>query len=186
MRISPVIARTVLAVLILVTSCPGTFAQSETFLRRAESGDLLAIGNLARFYRHKGELEKAARWFRRGAELGDDDLQISLAWLYVTGRGVPRDEREAFRWYSEAARNFNEYAYFALAELYAAGKGTDRDLVEALAHLDIALIVLNKSQIGLHEKAHALKTEIERELSQQQVEQARRRASQLRPDVFRR
>ena len=42
--------RTIAAVLILIAVCPAARGQSEEQLRKAESGDLFAIGNIANFY----------------------------------------------------------------------------------------------------------------------------------------
>ena len=147
---------------------------------------MVAAGSLARHYLHVKDIQEAIRWFRRAAELGDADAQGQLGRFYLEGQGVPRDEREAFHWYSTAAKNYNPYAYVVLARLYLHGTGTERDLVTALANADIALKVLNNSETYELERAKALKSAIAAQLSSDQIQQARQRARELRPDVMQR
>ena len=156
----------------------------EWYHRAAEKGNLQAIRHLARAYQYdEKNYEEADRWLRRGAELGDQDMQISLAWRYLHGRGVPKDEREAFRWYLAATRSFSSYAYLATAEMYAAGQGTERDPVEAYAQLEIALKVLTSSETQDLERAHSLQRQLAQELSPEQIREAHRRAHERRPDM---
>ncbi|MDH3673566.1 MAG: sel1 repeat family protein [Gammaproteobacteria bacterium] len=56
------------------------------------------------------DLAKAARWYRRAAELGYADAQNDLAKLYEDGRGVPQDNVQAYVWYSLAADHGNSRA----------------------------------------------------------------------------
>jgi TPR repeat protein len=45
------------------------------------------------------DLEEAARWYLKAAELGYPDAQNDLAKLYDDGRGVARDNVRAYLWY---------------------------------------------------------------------------------------
>jgi TPR repeat protein len=127
--------------------------------------------------------EESDRRYRRGAELGDQDMQVTLAWRYLHGQGFPKDEREAFRWYLAAANGGNSYAYLATAQMYAVGKGTERDLVEAYAQLEIALKVLSISETQYLKEARALQGQLAQELSPEQIREAHRRAHKRRPDM---
>lgn len=78
-------------------------------LRAAEKGDLLAMGNLAWFYReglgtNKNDL-RAAYWAHKGCQgvPGPARNQNEMGYLYESGRGVSRDLREAARWYELSA-----------------------------------------------------------------------------------
>src|SRR5262245_40268904 len=90
--------------------------------RAAEKGNKWAIGSLASMHLMDKEDEKAAYWYRRGAELGYPESQASLASLLLQGRGVATNEEEAVRLYKAAAAQGYPYAYFPLAQLYAAGR----------------------------------------------------------------
>jgi TPR repeat protein len=56
------------------------------------------------------DLAKAAKLYRRAAELGYADAQNDLAKLYDDGRGVPQDNVQAYVWYSLAADRGNSRA----------------------------------------------------------------------------
>ncbi len=48
-------------------------------------------------------METAADWYRKAAELGVADAQYRLGTLYQEGSGVPQDMESAYGWYSVAA-----------------------------------------------------------------------------------
>lgn len=57
--------------------------------------------------------EKAAEWYRWGAEKGDAGAAYLLADAYLNGNGVKRDKAEAARWYEAAAAGEGEEAAMA-------------------------------------------------------------------------
>jgi len=78
-------------------------------LKAAEHKDLLAMGNLAWFYRDglgvgKNDL-RAAYWAHKGCQStpGVARNQNEMGYLYESGRGVSRDLHEAARWYEMSA-----------------------------------------------------------------------------------
>ena len=62
------------------------------------------------YYRGVKDYKKAAKWFRKAAEQGDADAQFELSWMYYKGRGVPKNDVEAYAWYLLAEANGNERA----------------------------------------------------------------------------
>lgn len=58
----------------------------------------------------KGDNETALQVFRPLAEGGDKDAQYQLGYMYQTGTGVAKDEREALRWYEMAAKQGHDGA----------------------------------------------------------------------------
>ena len=50
-----------------------------------------------------GQYAQAALWYRKAAEQGNADAQLSLGYLYDDGQGVPQDYAEAYFWYYLAA-----------------------------------------------------------------------------------
>jgi localization factor PodJL len=101
--------------------------------RAAEAGDRVAMYNLALFLIDAGGTDaEAAGWFRRAAERGVVDAQYNLGLLYAAGRGVERNQREAYRWFSVAANAGDVAAREKQVELEsrlqpAERSGLDRD-----------------------------------------------------------
>jgi TPR repeat protein len=186
-RIVPILAKLAVAAIVLGSDVSAIRAQIPDELRRAaESGDRVAIDSLATAYLFRENFEEAARWYRRGAELGYQNSQVNYAWMLLKGRGIARDESEAFRWFLAAANSGHPYSYLATAEMYATGKGTERDPIEALAQVEIALKVLQTSETQNLETARTLRSQLAAELAPPQIEEALRRAREKRPDVMKR
>lgn len=83
----------------------------------------------ARFTDGRGvtvDLERAASWYQRAADLGHAPSQYRIANLYEKGSGVERDLAAAKKWYQMAAEQGNASAMHNLAVLYAtAGPAPD-------------------------------------------------------------
>eukprot|EP00741_Cyanophora_paradoxa_P011722 tig00020563_g11326.t1 len=62
---------------------------------------------------------EAARWYRKGAEMGYSVSQFNLGVLYEYGQGVPIDLAVARTWYEKAAKQDLPMATSALARLSA-------------------------------------------------------------------
>ena len=92
---------------------------------------------------HAG-LDEAWRAFSRGdyqvafaellplAEQNDANAQFSIAFLYMSGRGVSQDPSEAVKWYRRSAEQGNLSAQTNLGVLYETGQGVEKDFAEAL------------------------------------------------------
>lgn len=105
--------------------------QSQAFrltLRAAESGDHLAMANLAWLYREGlGERKnnlRAAHWARQGAGSVPPlpRAQNELGYCYEAGLGVSQDQTEAARWYEGAAKQSYGPGRANAARLKAKGK----------------------------------------------------------------
>lgn len=70
---------------------------------------------------------------------GDAKSQASLGFLYYTGKGVQRDNRQSLTWFRLAAEAGQPTAQYYLGVQYFYGLGTDRDFAEAYSWCDIAL-----------------------------------------------
>ncbi len=68
---------------------------------------------------------------RRAAEAGDEHAQVTLGWIYSSGKGVPVDKAKAARWYRLAAEKGNLKAQVALGWMYYDGEGCGRNLEES-------------------------------------------------------
>ena len=74
-----------------------------------------------------GDYATALRELKPLAEHGDVDAQYYLAWMYVSGKGVPQDYETGIKLLKLAAENGNHYAQYDLGGLYNKGKGVKRD-----------------------------------------------------------
>lgn len=67
------------------------------------------------------------------ANIGSNDIKLTLAYKFLYGRDIPADAEEAAFWMQKAVDNGDAEAQFALAELYEQGVGVDIDKNKALA-----------------------------------------------------
>lgn len=74
----------------------------------------------------------AVKWYAKGAELGNEDAQSSLAQMYQYGKGVETNLAKAIEWYTKAAEKGNEIALFELGEIYQYGHGVEVDYTKAV------------------------------------------------------
>ncbi len=101
----------------------------------ADAGDIEAIDELAMMYLNgdgaEADPEKAAYWFRKGAEEGSELHMFNMGLFYAKGFGVPRDFALAAEWMQKAADEGDEDApaeaerYRAVAELQKKAEAGD-------------------------------------------------------------
>ncbi|MDH5538254.1 MAG: sel1 repeat family protein [Rhizobacter sp.] len=65
--------------------------------------------------------EAAARLYRQAAAQGDAEAQAALASLYLTGRGIAKDEKQALLYFSKAAESGHALAIQVLADAHLSG-----------------------------------------------------------------
>jgi hypothetical protein len=83
--------------------------------------------------------EKAAELYLYAASyFGDSNAQYSLAQLYLKGRGVDRDERQAARWFNLAAEKGHAGAQALLGTMLLNGQGVPRERARGLMWLMLA------------------------------------------------
>lgn len=74
-----------------------------------------------------------------GADRGSIPQEIELGAAYFTGRGVPRDEKQAAYWYEKAANSGNPDAQLQIGYFYQAGIGVTRDPARAVRWFERAV-----------------------------------------------
>ena len=119
----------------------------------------------------------ALKWYTRAAEQDLTWAQFNLGTLYDKGLGVPQNFKEAFKWYYRAADAGDPNAQFNVAMMHFDGQGAKLDLVQALKW---AVLASSKGHKGAEELRRAL-TESDKRLTQEQITQAQREASEFRP-----
>lgn len=86
------------------------------------------------FYGFNGvsqDYAKAAKYYRKAAELGDGDAQMRLGYCYAAGEGVEKDYTEAVKWFCKSAEQEYSYAQFNMGWAYEFGQGVEKNLSEA-------------------------------------------------------
>jgi len=81
---------------------------------------------------------EAVKWFRRAADQGFAQAQVSLGGMYIDGKGVAQDNSEAVNWYRKAAEQGYADAQHRLGKSYAVGIGLPKDFVQAHMWFDLA------------------------------------------------
>ena len=121
------------------------------------------------------QFKKAFEIWQPLAEQGDAKSQSSIAYLYLRGLGVERDNASAAEWYGKAAAQGRPEAMYFLGTLYLMGHGVPRDYVRAYVSCDNA--VAHGIAEGLHCRAAA-----SRAMDEKQTEEAYHLASEVQED----
>ena len=80
----------------------------------------------------RGDFQAAFNELLPLAEQEDANAQFSIAFLYMSGKGVNQDTTEAVKWYRRSAEQGNLSAQTNLGVLYETGQGVDKDFSEAI------------------------------------------------------
>lgn len=128
-------------VLLEQTAVPGRATHADRIAKlqqSAQRGDDRAQHLLGKLYlagsgiELEQDLVQAAYWTERAAHAGNAGAQETLAGLYATGAGVPRDSILAAHWWRRAADQGRASAQFNLGLQYATGNGVPSDADEAV------------------------------------------------------
>lgn len=93
--------------------------------------------------------------------------------MYLRGEGVPQDNGAAFLWFQKAAAQGHTGARIKLGYMYAEGRGTRKDPEAAYSWITAAAMAGDP-------RGRDLLHSLERVLNEQQIGEARERASRLR------
>ncbi|MBT8147913.1 MAG: sel1 repeat family protein [Gammaproteobacteria bacterium] len=149
----------------------------QEFTVAAEEGLVVAQYNLAILYFSgrgvEQNFDEAFRWTVAAAEQGHTQAQFNLGALYYQGQGTRRDRETALEWYIKAGNADYTPAQYNIGEMYFHGDGIDKDLIRAHAWISRAL----ENQ---HETAAGLLEEIEDDMSESQLRDARRMLARLK------
>jgi len=93
------------------------------------------LGLVYEFGSSPSDYKEALRWYKKGAELGDEEAEYNTCRLTIHGLGGPRDYSEALHWCSEAADGSTSYTsswgQYGLGRIYEDGSGVPRDYSQA-------------------------------------------------------
>lgn len=144
----------------------------------ADAGDPVAAVKLARIHLDgigaPKDFQKAIDLYRVAADRGDIDAQFALGKILFNGVGdVVRQPEAAIPYLARAARAGHPRAQVLMGLAHARGKGIEKDRVVAYAWLHLA------REQGIP-NAPVLIAEIEGDMSDDQINRARRHADRLR------
>lgn len=101
-------------------------------MKQAKAGNASAMYEVGRMYElgrgTKPDKEKAAKWYERATEKGQNNARAELGVLYASGQGVKRDLNKAYQLLDVAAKNGSATAQYYLGRLFENGKGVKRNI----------------------------------------------------------
>ncbi len=105
----------------------------DAFTERMTPGEINELGD-DYFYGRNGkqvDYDKAAKYFRMAAKLGDSDGQCNMGYMYINGFGVKQSNAKGAEWYTKSARQGNAEAQHNLGIIYENGRGVKQDYIKA-------------------------------------------------------
>jgi len=78
------------------------------------------------------DYEKAFYWWKKAAEQGNPDAQISMGFCYYGGKGIEQSNSKAFYWWKKAAEQGNPEAQVQLGLCYSGGIGVEKSKSKAI------------------------------------------------------
>lgn len=79
-----------------------------------------------------GDYEKAAKFLKESAIMGDPEAQFMLGRMFYEGQIFKQDYVEAVKWYRKSAEQGNNWGLIFLGEMYEKGEGVEKDFAEAI------------------------------------------------------
>ncbi|MCV0368706.1 MULTISPECIES: tetratricopeptide repeat protein [Filomicrobium] len=147
----------------------------------AAKGEAAAHTLIGRIYSEghgvRPDNEVAARWYTRGAELGDVNSMFAIAIMLAEGRGVEKDLAAAATMFEKAAQTGHPEANYNLGLLFLNGTGKPENPLRAAKHIAYAaeqgvaaaqydLSALYQSGTGVEPDAYQAATWISRAAAQ--------------------
>jgi hypothetical protein len=94
------------------------------------------------YYLGKGveqNYNKAIKYYKRSAEMGNSYALNCLGTMYCLGIGVERNYEESIKYYKKSAEMGNRYAMSNLGHAYIMGEGVEKNFEEAIKYYIMAI-----------------------------------------------
>jgi TPR repeat protein len=124
---------------------------------------------------------EALKWYRLAASQGNAQAQCSLGLMFYNGHGVLKDYGEAVKWYRLAATQGDAAAQGNLGLMFENGKGVPQDYVSAHMWFNLAASRFSALEEEWRDKAVKERDRISAKMTQAQIAEAQRRASEWKP-----
>ena len=99
------------------------------------------------------DYKNAMKWYKKAANIGNDNAMNNIGIMYNNGEGVTRDYKNAMKWYKKAADAGNVYAMNNIGRMYHHGYGVPQDYDEARRWYKAALDKDKNNQTAINELA---------------------------------
>ena len=168
----------ILAALVLVntaTAQPLNSTELQQIIEKANRGDMQAQADLANRYHVGGggvgqDVSKAAFWYKKLADNGVIEAQLTLGLMYIKGDGIEQDNTQALHWLTQAAEQRSPTAQYLLGVAHAEGHGTETDKLKAYMWYEIAAAMEYKDAIEARD-------ELGKNLTKQEIRRAEKLAT---------
>lgn len=130
------------------------------------------------------DYEEADKWFRKAAELGNLTAIHYLGLMQLGNKPSQSEAVEACKWWQISADGGFAESQLKLGMLYAMGFGVERNLSDAYFWLNLAATTKNGdmlSQAVDKDQAVEFRNQVEKDLSQSQIQQAQLRSRNWSP-----
>jgi holliday junction DNA helicase RuvB len=111
-------------------SMPEQKALTEELRREDDAMRLLEKANI--LANIESMADTAAGYYEKAAEMGNTVAQCKLAFFYMDGIGVKKNETAGIQWYLKAAESGHAFAEYSLGNCYYSGRGVAKDMSAAL------------------------------------------------------
>ena len=130
--------------------------------------------NIGLGYESQGKYADELKWLLMAANAGDAEAESRVSGLYFKGHGVSQDYDAAALWAKKAADQGYPDAMYSLGYLYQTGHGVAKDVT--LSHMWYNLAAARGD-----ERAASRCAELEPQMTQAQITEARRLARKWKP-----
>jgi TPR repeat protein len=131
--------------------------------KSAVSGSVLALKNLANYYYNLEEYDKSLNFLLKATEMKDTEAMYYLAYFYLHGYAVKKDEEKAVELLQELVPTNNTNAINELGNCYYYGSGVKKDVEEALKlyhkAADLGFSIANLNLSDHYHKTNEIKSD---------------------------
>ena len=131
LRVAPAVRTGVLNTRLAIRACAQDLARSPNNPR--------LLFQLGRALDIAERFEEGRHFYEQAASQGYAAAMSNLAYVYLMGRGVPRDLAISAHYYREAALRGNDRGRVGIARAYREGWGVERSLVHARSWLELSV-----------------------------------------------
>lgn len=150
----------------------------------AEQGHAEAQNSVGSILQEEKRYAEARTWYERAAAQGHAQATSSLGYLYDLGLGVAQDRQKGFEFYSKAADLGWAQAMWNLSIMYGSGQLGQADPVMACVWTARTLAHTRPSERQLTEYAVRVLPQIQRKLSNEQLDECRQKAQDWSPPAI--
>jgi uncharacterized protein len=144
----------------------------------AQKGDAKAQTILGKMYAMGQGVSQnqaeALKWFKKAAEKENAEAQFGIGVMYFKGQGVTQNYIEAMKWFKKAADHGHVRAQYNLGVIYYKGLSIPKNYIQAYMWWNVAAL-------GGHPEAKKNLSVVAKNMTQAQIAEANKMASNWKP-----